>query len=128
MTNFPFCGEVFTFKNPDILKSCQILRVQILGSLGHLWLKTVLAFLVIIRSHPPFVKHVIHSGKTTPPDGLRILVSICFVKNWDGYFSSLISSLPPDHWRRAFMAAPRFFADRPNKPDNLSIDFFLVQI
>ena len=26
MTNFPFCGEVFTFKNPDILKSCQIAK------------------------------------------------------------------------------------------------------
>ena len=44
-------------------------------------------------------------AKLLPLMGSGFWVSICFVKTWGGYFSPwLCSSLPPNHWRRAFMA------------------------
>ena len=125
---FPFCwGKIFTFKNPDILKSCQIAKgVQILGSLGNLWLKIVLAFWVTIRSHPPLAKRCHPQLQNYSPWWVQ-----------DSGFLFALSRLGmviflPDsvhrylHWRRAFMAET--FCGQAKYTSQPDIDFVLVQL
>ena len=96
---FPFCwGKIFTFKNPDILKSCQIAKGSANSRvIGQSVAENCIGILGDYQVTSTIGKKMSSTvAKLLPLMGSGFWVSICFVKTWDGYFSPwLCSSLPP---------------------------------